>query len=122
MASTAHLGESPISTDALDGAVEEYPRDRRYVMIALILGAITVVEVMTYLTPSAFGGEGSFTFVIAILAMMCVKFFMVAWFFMHLKFDNRLLSWVIWIAIGSAGAVYVAILCTFRVFWPDAAV
>lgn len=118
----AHLGESTIPTDALDGAVEEYPKDRRYVIIAAILAGLTVIEVMTYITPGAFGGEGSAPFVVALLALMAIKFFMVAWFFMHLKFDSRLLSFILWSAIIVAGSVYVAVLLAFRVFWPDAAV
>ena len=45
MALTPH---DQIPTQVLDGAVKEYSRDRVYVLTALFLGAITVVEVLTY--------------------------------------------------------------------------
>ena len=45
MAVTSH---DAVPTQLLDGAVKEYSRDKVYVLTALVLGAITVVEVLTY--------------------------------------------------------------------------
>jgi cytochrome c oxidase subunit 4 len=97
---------------------DEHPnRERQYVVIALVLAAVTAVEVATYLVPDAFGGEGSMPFVIALLAMMSFKFFVVAWYFMHLKFDNRLLTYAFYSGMVLAIGVYLGVLTTFRIWW-----
>ena len=91
-------------------------RDKQYVIIALVLAALTVVEVLTYAIPEAFGGKSSTTLIIALMALMAIKFWTVAWFFMHLKFDRRLLTVVFYTGVALAVAVYIAILTIFR-FW-----
>jgi len=52
----------------------------------------------------------------ALLIMMVVKFAMVAMFFMHLKFDNKLFSWVFVAGLILALVVYVAMLLAFEFF------
>ena len=91
-------------------------RDKQYVIIALVLAALTVVEVLTYSIPELFGGKASTTLIIALMALMAIKFWTVAWFFMHLKFDKRILSVVFYTGVFLALGVYLAILTMFR-FW-----
>ena len=95
-------------------------RDKQYVLIALFLAALTVVEVLTYATPQLFGGKASVTLIIALMALMAIKFWTVAWFFMHLKFDKRLLTVAFYAGVGLALAVYIAILSIFRFWGPPA--
>lgn len=102
---------------ATHGDVEHPNRERQYVVIALILAGITAVEVATYLIPDAFGGEGSMPFVIALLAMMSIKFMVVAAYFMHLKFDNKLLTYAFYSGLVLALGVYLGVLTAFRVWW-----
>lgn len=97
---------------------DEHPnRERQYVLIAAILAGITAVEVCTYLFPGAFGGEGSLPFVLALLGMMAVKFVVVAAFFMHLKFDNKILTYAFYAGLILALGVYLGVLTAFRVWW-----
>ncbi|MBU6330393.1 MAG: cytochrome C oxidase subunit IV family protein [Acidobacteria bacterium] len=114
MALTSH---DPIPTSELDGAVRDYSRDKVYVLTALFLGLVTVVEILTYAFPDFPAWSGNL--VIAVLMiLMAVKFFTVVYIFMHLRFDKPLLSWVFWSGLVLAACVYMVMLCTFRIFWP----
>jgi cytochrome c oxidase subunit 4 len=93
-----------------DDDAHHHPGDLLYIQIAIILGAITAVEVLTY-----FVDFGPFQ-TPALLIMMVVKFAMVAMFFMHLKFDNRLFSWVFIAGLVLAVVVYIAMLLAFEFF------
>ncbi len=92
------------------GAAEHGMSTRGYINIALILAAITALEVSTYYVD--FGP----LFLPALLIMMAVKFFMVVSYFMHLKFDNKLFSWLFYAGLFLAVGVYVAALGTFHFF------
>ena len=84
--------------------------DSGYIKIAVILAAITALEVSTY-----YIDFGPF-FLPSLLVMMVVKFVMVVSYFMHLKFDNRIFSLMFYIGLGLALAVYVITLATFKFF------
>jgi cytochrome c oxidase subunit 4 len=47
---------------------------------------------------------------------MVVKFVAVVMFFMHLKFDNKIFSWLFYAGLFLAVGVYVALLVTFQFF------
>lgn len=81
-----------------------------YVRIALILAAITGLEVSTYYVD--FGR----LFLPALLIMMAIKFVMVVSYFMHLKFDNKMFSWLFYSGLVLAVGVYCAALATFKFF------
>lgn len=83
---------------------------RGYVTIALILAALTALEVSTY-----FVDFGPF-FMPVLLILMCVKFFIVVSYFMHLKFDNKLFSFMFYTGLFLAVGVYAAFLATFKFF------
>jgi cytochrome c oxidase subunit 4 len=48
--------------------------------------------------------------------MMAVKFFIVASFFMHLRFDNKIFTWMFYSGLLLAVGVYSVTLLTFRFF------
>jgi cytochrome c oxidase subunit 4 len=50
------------------------------------------------------------------MIMMVIKFLMVVSYFMHLKFDNRLFSWLFYAGLILAIIVYVIALSTFKFF------
>ena len=54
---------------------------------------------------------------------MVVKFFIVVSYFMHLKFDNRIFSFLFYLGLFLAVFVYIAALATFHFFgsanWAD---
>jgi cytochrome c oxidase subunit 4 len=114
MAITSH---DPIPTSQLDGAVKDYSRDKVYVLTALFLAALTVIEIMTYAFPDFPVWSGNL--VIAVLMiLMAIKFFTVVYIFMHLRFDKPILTWIFWAGVTLAAGVYLVALCTFRIFWP----
>ena len=111
------ISHEPVPTALLDGAVREYSKDKLYVLTALFLGAVTVVEVMTYAWPDLFLWNGNLK-VAVLLILMAVKFFTVAYIFMHLRFDKPILTRLFYSGLILAVAVYVAVLSMFRIWWP----
>lgn len=107
----------PVPTNVLDGAVKEYSRDKVYVLTALVLAAITVVEVFTYAFPD-FPVWADNMVIPVLLILMAVKFWIVGYIFMHLRFDKKLLTWAFYSGFILAVAVYVALLCMMRIWWP----
>lgn len=110
-----------VTTPAVDDIVEEdhdANRWKTYVAVAIFLAVLTVIETMTYFTPDLFGGEGSTIAIATLLVLMAIKFWTVAWFFMHLKYDKRVLTVILYAGIVLAVLVYAAILLAFRFFGP----
>ena len=92
----------------------DHPSDLQYVKIALLLGAITALEVGTY-----FIEEASTTLLLILLVpMMTAKFLIVAGYFMHLKYDNHLFRRVFFFGLILAIVVFLIMLSTFE-FWDD---
>ncbi|CAM8660285.1 Cytochrome C oxidase subunit IV, prokaryotes [Acidimicrobiia bacterium] len=115
MTLTSH---DPIPASNLDGAVEDYSRDKVYVLTALFLAAVTVLEVLTYAYPD-FPVWADNLLIPVLMIMMAVKFFTVLYIFMHLKFDKPILTWVFYAGLVLAVLVYLAMLSTFRIWWPE---
>jgi cytochrome c oxidase subunit 4 len=91
-------------------AHEHGATDKQYILIALILAAITAAEVAaSYMDLGAI-------FIPLLLIMMVAKFFIVVSYFMHLKFDHKLFSWVFYAGLFLAMGVYIGALSTFH-FW-----
>ncbi|MFZ9427506.1 MAG: cytochrome C oxidase subunit IV family protein [Ilumatobacteraceae bacterium] len=102
------------NTDADHGSAhsEEHhgASDKQYIVIALILAALTAIEVSTYYVD--FGP----LFMPTLFILMIVKFIVVVSYFMHLKFDNKLFSYLFYTGLILALAVYVGALSTFKFF------
>ena len=98
--------------DAHDDEGHEHPSDKTYVKIAIILAILTAAEIATYPTEDVLGP----TLVPILMVLMVIKFWYVAAFFMHLKFDTRMFSWVFIAGIVFAVSVYVVTLLTFQ-YW-----
>jgi cytochrome c oxidase subunit 4 len=84
--------------------------DAGYIKIAIILALITALEVSTYYVD--FGP----LFMPSLLIMMVVKFVMVVSYFMHLKFDSKIFSFLFYTGLGLALFVYITALATFKFF------
>jgi cytochrome c oxidase subunit IV len=95
-----------------DVDTHEHPSDRKYVEIAIILAVLTAAEVATYFFEDQLGDA----LIPALMVMMVVKFFLVAAWFMHLKFDSRLFSRMFVAGLVLATAVYIVMLAAFE-FW-----
>ena len=90
----------------------DHPSDAKYVNIAIILAAITAAEVVTFYVEDSLGSA----LVPILIVMMIVKFAIVAGYFMHLKFDSKLLTRVFVAGILLAVGVYAAAMTTFH-YW-----
>jgi cytochrome c oxidase subunit 4 len=98
------------STEQQQSDHEHGMSDAGYIKIALILAAITALEVSTYYVD--FGP----LFMPSLMIMMVVKFVMVVSYFMHLKFDSKIFSFLFYTGLGLALFVYITALATFKFF------
>lgn len=109
-----------MSTDALTGhdtehdahEHEEHWSDLQYIKLALALALVTAIEVALSYMVDDLGPA----FLPLLLGLMAIKFFAVVMFFMHLKFDSKLFSWLFYAGLGLACFVYIAAMFTFRFF------
>ena len=98
------------ATETHEDAHEHGMSDAGYIKIAVILALITALEVSTYYVD--FGP----LFMPSLLIMMVVKFVMVVSYFMHLKFDSKIFSFLFYVGLGLALFVYITALATFKFF------
>ena len=119
--STNISSHDPVPTEVLDGAVAPYSRDKTYVFTAIFLAVVTVLEVLA-VEANDFPLWSGNLLVPVLLILMAVKFFTVAWVFMHLKFDKPILTWAFYSGLVIALAVYIAVLAMFRIWGGDSAV
>ena len=88
-----------------------HPTDALYIKVALVLAVVTAVEVGLYYTKFSPVATN-----LALMVLAGIKFVMVAAYFMHLKFDNKLLRRLFITGFVLAASVYVAYLLTLGVF------
>ncbi len=84
-----------------------HPGPEKYVSVAVILAVVTAVEVGLYYTDLS-----GLPLVSLLLGLAFVKFGMVVAYFMHLKFDGRLLRRLFGTGVVLAVAVYTVALLT----------
>ncbi len=107
-----YAGEAPQAGADHEAHQHTHPSDRSYVIVALILAAITALEVGTY-----FIEDASTTLLVASLfPMMIAKFAIVCGWFMHLRYDNPLFKRVFVGGLVLAVFVYTIVLTTME-FW-----
>ena len=103
--------ENSTSHDAAAHDTEHHgASDKQYIIIALILAGLTAIEVSTYYID--FGP----LFMPTLFVLMIVKFVIVASFFMHLRFDNKIFTYLFYSGLILAIAVYAGALATFKFF------
>jgi cytochrome c oxidase subunit 4 len=109
-AATEPAGHHPHDPHDAHGEHTDPLLDRAYVLIAFILLVLTLLEVSTY-----FWDFGDFA-IPMLLFLMVMKFVIVVAYFMHLRFDNRLFSYLFVGGLILAVSVYLVLLTTFQ-FW-----
>ena len=85
-----------------------HPTAKKYLGIAIILTIITVIEVAVFYVPSMHQFLPPI-----LLTLSALKFALVAMFYMHLKFDHRLYSWVFVVPMLFATGVILAFIALF---------
>ncbi len=91
-------------------AQHAHPSAKKYLGIAIVLTVITVIEVAVFYIPSL-----KPVLVPVLLSLSTLKFALVAMFYMHLKFDPPLYSWVFVVPMVFATAIILALLALFGV-------
>jgi cytochrome c oxidase subunit 4 len=101
-----------VEAEAGDQDDHGHPSDRSYVRIAVVLAVLTAAEVATFYFEDQLGG----LLAPSLIVMMIVKFFLVAAWFMHLRFDHNLFTRVFVSGLALAVAVYMGALASFKFF------
>jgi cytochrome c oxidase subunit 4 len=100
----------PAHEDPAHGDHGHGASDYQYIVIALILAGITALEVaVSYIDIGPL-------FLPILLILMAIKFVTVVSYFMHLKFDSKVFSWLFYSGLFLALGVYIAALATFHFF------
>lgn len=81
-----------------------HPSLNAYVRIAIVLAIITAIEVAIYYIP-AFES----ILVPTLVALSAIKFVMVVGYFMHLKFDDKLLTFMFSAALIASLVVFIGL-------------
>ena len=87
-----------------------HPRPAQYAAVAVALLVITVAELTLFYLPRLRP-----ILVPALLTLSAAKFALVALFYMHLKADARVFSWLFVTPLAIAGLVVLALLKLFGV-------
>jgi cytochrome c oxidase subunit 4 len=106
--------EADVGLAANEHPIEHHgPSDRTYVIVALVLGVITAVETFTY-----FRSIVDFGVVLMPMLLLCmgVKFYLIAAYFMHLRYDRKILRRIFLTGIFLAIGVYMIALTAFKLF------
>jgi cytochrome c oxidase subunit 4 len=85
-----------------------HPGRSEYIQIGIILTVLTGIEVVLFFVepPQAVA-------IPALVLLTIVKFFLVALWFMHLRFDNRLFRWLFGVGGILAIAIYSIVIANF---------
>ena len=100
--------EPETTTEAIHA---EHPTQGTYFKVAITLVVLTALEVgVFYLEFLSYG-------IIPVLVLLSgAKFILVAMYYMHLKFDNRIFSSMFVAGLVLAAAVVIALMGLFRAF------
>ncbi len=93
------------ATSAVEHA---HPGARQYLGIAVVLTVVTALEVAVFYMPAMHP-----VLVPVLLTLSALKFALVAMWYMHLKFDSRLFSWLFVVPMFIAALVVIALLKLF---------
>jgi cytochrome c oxidase subunit 4 len=93
----------------------EHPSDGVYIKVAVILGVIKAFEISLHYLKEDLTSEVVFP---ALLVLMAAKFFIVAGWFMHLRYDNPIYKQIFYFGLLLAIAVFLIMLTVFE-FWTE---
>ena len=93
-----------------------HPTFKQYVLIAIILFAITIVEFLLIWDRAGIVDSLGATKIPLLVGLSAVKFAIVIMYYMHLKFDNRLLGTIFMSGLALAFLVGIALLGLFVAF------
>jgi len=109
---TEHVEHAEAETHGHHDEHSTHKSTSYYVKVTLILAAFTALETTTYWWPKS----AHTLAMVTLFSMMALKFIMVVSLFMHLKFDNKIFSWLFYSGLILAVLVYCAFLACFQFF------
>ena len=98
------------STHEVAHGADGHPTWRTYVVVGVILTAITAIEVAIFYIPSM-----AHVIVPVLLALSALKFVIVVLWYMHLKFDSRVFGRVFFAPLFLAMLVVLGMIILFKV-------
>ena len=101
---------------ALPHEEHAHPGPRTYIRIAIILAVLTAIEVELSYLPKQID-IAKWTIIPPLIIVAIVKFFMVAAWFMHLRFDSKAFTIAFVGGLALALTVFIAVLSIERVFF-----
>lgn len=92
-----------------------HPGPRVYVIVAVVLAAITLVEVLIFYVPEMLGMPQLWSaLVVGFIVLSTIKFVTVVGYYMHLKFDAKVFLFIFSFALLIALGVVVAFIALFH--------
>lgn len=98
------------------GHEEPHATNRTYIGVAAVLAVLTALEVMVFYVPAL-----KPVLIPTLLVLMLAKFALVVLFFMHLKYDSRILAGLFAGPLVVSTAVALAVIAVFGAFQAIAA-
>ncbi len=100
-----------MSSESGSEAVHAYPEPITYVKLAVFLAIFTIIEVATYYIDAPV-----LLITLVLVTLMAVKFVLVVGYYMHLKFDARMLSFVFAAGIILTSSLMLAMIALYGNF------
>ncbi len=100
-----------MSTESHGEVVHAYPEPTTYVKLAVFLAIFTVIEVATY-----YINAPVLLITLVLLGLMFVKFVLVVGYYMHLKFDSRVLTGIFVGGLSVALSIMLAMIAIYTNF------
>jgi cytochrome c oxidase subunit 4 len=101
----AHHDEHATGEHAHAPGQHAHPSAKEYIGIAVVLTVITAIEVAVFYVPALHPFLAPI-----LLTLSALKFGIVAMWYMHLKFDPRLYSWVFVVPMIFAAAIILSLI------------
>ena len=102
-----------MSTSHQEGQQGHHPTFKQYVLVAAILFAITIVEFVLIWPRAGLVEYLGYSKIPLLIILSAIKFAIVIAFYMHLKFDHSLFTWVFLAGLFLAFGVAIALLSLF---------
>ena len=102
-----------MSSSHEEGQHGHHPTFKQYVLVAVILFAITIVEFLLIWPRAGIVEPLGYAKLPLLAILSAIKFAIVIAFYMHLKFENRLLTWVFLAGLFLAFGVGLSLLSLF---------
>ena len=100
-----------MSSEPNSEVVHAYPEPSTYVKLAVFLAIFTIIEVATYYVHA-----NVYLITLVLLFLMTVKFTLVVGYYMHLKFDSRLLTGVFGAGLAVAMSIMLVLIAIYANF------